>query len=44
MGFLGRQADKAVEAKVYQEAGYPGLIKFKVVRFFRQIQTCSCCG
>ena len=44
MGFVGDQANKAVEQKVYAEGGYPALIKYKMVRFWHQIQTCSCCG
>jgi hypothetical protein len=44
MGFIGDKANAAVEQKVFAESGYPGLWKYRIVRFAKRAQTCSCCS
>jgi hypothetical protein len=44
MGFIGDQANKLAEEKVYAEGGYPALWKFRIVRFARTVQNGACCN
>jgi len=44
MGYFSDAAEKAVEKKVYAEGGYPALIKYKAVRMWHKLRTCSCCA
>ena len=44
MGFLGDQAEKAAEHKVYAQGGYPALFKFKAMRMYAKVRSCSCCS
>jgi hypothetical protein len=44
MGLIAEQATKMAEAKAYEEGGYMGLWKFRMMRLAHTIQTNSCCA
>jgi hypothetical protein len=44
MSFIGEEVTKMAEAKAYEEGGYMGLWKFRMMRMAHAIQNNSCCA
>jgi hypothetical protein len=44
MGWIGDQAQQAAEKRIFMKGGYSALWKYRMVRWYRKLTTCSCCS
>jgi hypothetical protein len=44
MGLIGDKAHEATEKRIFMKGGYSALWKYRVVRVYHKVTTCSCCS